>query len=571
MYIAMELIIVSVIVVIIVGFVAASKAARQSELELQEQKRRERLRVEACGEIVLFFANNLGYIARSVISKNEISQLIDQGISPENLATEISHRIEESNGLILGYQAFENVQIEVKLPLESRQRHIYIVGKSGSGKTNLMRTMIFQDMYDGNGLGVIAPEQEMIFEEILPYVPGHRIDDVILFDPSDPNCPSFNPLHLDEGEDIDVKVDEVLTIFSRVISGNSGPRMEELLRQALYALIGRPGVTLLDIEKLLDRSDASFRTYIINSCKDPQQAHFWQNVYPSFPKDAHLPITNRLGRFLRPKVIRNILCNPKQSLNFRQVMDEGKILLFNLSDGILGEQNSQLLGQLVVSKFQLAVMSRAQMPKESRRQFFLYVDEFQTFTGTAATSYEKILSRARKYKLGLILAHQQTGQIPTQLLKEILGNVSTSICFLVSREDASKFSKELITTQNGEIINIPEEEILRLKVGQCWCKIGQQAFLMHTYLADQHPDRNRVEYIVQKARFNYGSTCNSVVDSEPTLAQGTTYQDTTSTKNTPTKPSKKVLNKTVSKSQIITPPPKADDLDDLDPANIFDS
>jgi hypothetical protein len=570
-YTVMALIIVSAILLVIAGFVVASKAARQRELELQEQKRQERLRVEACGETVLFFANNLGYIARSVISKDEIGRLIDNGISPEKLATTIATRIEEAEGLILGYQVFDHIKFNVKLPLDSRQRHLYIVGKSGSGKTNLMRTMIFQDMLLGNGLGVIAPEQEMIFEEILPYVPDHRIDDVILFDPSDPNCPSFNPLHLDEGEDVDVKVDEVLTIFSRIISGNSGPRMEELLRQALYALIGREGVTLLDIERLLDRTDPSFRTYIINSCKDPQQAHFWQNVYPSFPKDAHLPITNRLGRFLRPKVIRNILCNPKQSLNFRQVMDEGKILLFNLSDGILGEQNSQLLGQLVVSKFQLAVMSRAQMPKESRRQFFLYVDEFQTFTGTAATSYEKILSRARKYKLGLILAHQQTGQIPTQLLKEILGNVSTSICFLVSREDSSKFSKELITTQNGEIINIPEEEVLRLKVGQCWCKIGQQAFLMHTYLADQHPDRNRVEYIVQKARFNYGSTRNLVVDSEPALAQGTTYQDTTSTKNTPTKSSKKVLSKTVNKAQIIASPPKTDDLDDLDPANIFDS
>jgi hypothetical protein len=570
-YTAMALIIVSVILLAIVSLVAASKATRQRELTLQEQKRQERLRVEACGETVLFFANNLGYIARSVISKDEISQLIDNGISPEELATTIAKRIEQAEGLILGYQVFDYIQFNVKLPLDSRQRHLYIVGKSGSGKTNLMRTMIFQDMYYGNGLGVIAPEQEMIFEEILPYIPDHRIDDVILFNPSDPNCPSFNPLHLDEGEDVDVKVDEVLTIFSRIISGNSGPRMEELLRQSLYALIGRPGVTLLDIERLLDRTDSSFRSYIINSCKDPQQAHFWQNVYPSFPKDAHLPITNRLGRFLRPKVIRNILCNPKQSLNFRQVMDEGKILLFNLSDGILGEQNSQLLGQLVVSKFQLAVMSRAQMPKESRRQFFLYVDEFQTFTGTAATSYEKILSRARKYKLGLILAHQQTGQIPTQLLKEILGNVSTSICFLVSREDSSKFSKELITTQNGEIINIPEEEILRLKVGQCWCKIGQYAFLMHTYLADQRPDHERAEYIVQKARFNYGSSCNLIAVSEPELVQGTTYQDATSKSSTSPKRVKVPAKKSDTKIQSKAAPSKQDDLDDLDPANIFDS
>jgi hypothetical protein len=227
------------------------------------------------------------------------------------------------------------------------------------------------------------------------------------------------------------------------------------------------------------------------------------------PKDAHLPITNRLGRFLHPRFIRSLLCNPGHSLNFGKCMDQGKVMLFNLSDGLLGEQNSQLLGQLVVSKFQLAVMARAQQPKRRRREFYLYIDEFQTFTGTAA-SYEKILSRARKYRLGLVIAHQQTGQIGPDLLRDILGNVSTAICFLVSREDALKFSRELITTYDGEVINIPEQEILRLKVGQAWCKMGQHAFLMNTYLANDRGSQPWAQQVIRRSRENYGTPLQTV-------------------------------------------------------------
>jgi hypothetical protein len=234
-------------------------------------------------------------------------------------------------------------------------------------------------------------------------------------------------------------------------------------------------------------------------------AHFWKAIYPTLPKDAHLPITNRLGRFVRSKAVRSVLCNPGAGLNFGRAMDEGKILLFNLSDGVLGEQNSQILGQLVVSKFQLAVMSRARQAKRQRRQFYLYIDEFQTFTAAAGASYEKMLSRARKYRLGLILAHQQTGQIPASLLKEILGNVSTAVCFAVSREDALRFSREFFTEYDGEILSVPEEEILRLKVGQAWCKMGQHAFKMHTYLADQRSFPRRVQQIIERSRRNYGT------------------------------------------------------------------
>jgi hypothetical protein len=280
--------------------------------------------------------------------------------------------------------------------------------------------------------------------------------------------------------------------------------MDEILRQSLYALLEKPDSTLLDVDRLLDREHSAFRNDVIKTSKDLQTVHFFKDTYPQMPKDAHLPIINRLGRIIRPRVVRNCLCQPKGSLNFRKAMDEGKILLFNLSDGILGETTSQLLGQLIVSKFQMATMSRADTPKYQRKPFYLYIDEFQTFTSTAATSYEKILSRARKYKLSLILAHQQTGQIPLELLKEIFGNVSTIISFQLSQNDASKLAKEFISEYDGEIISLKPEDLLNLKVGQAYCRIGQTSFLMHTKLADQRPDKAKVETIIKESRERFG-------------------------------------------------------------------
>jgi hypothetical protein len=486
-------------IVIVVGK-AVGKRRKEEE---RKRAAAERQRVEECGRVVLDFANHVGYIARQVISKDELESLIDEGISPENLGAEISRRINETAAMIIGYQPIGGRRLDVRLTQEFRDRHVYIIGKSGSGKTTLLRTMIMQDLGAGHGLAVIAPEAEMLNEELLPFIPDERIRDVIYFNPADSEAPvSFNPLYLDEGEDPDLKVDELQTIFRRIL-GQPGPRMDEILRQTFAALVVRKGSTLLDVERLLDRSDDSLRHEVIAQ-SERRGAHFWREVYPSFPKDAHLPITNRLGRFLCAKSVRAMLCNPSQSLNFRQAMDTGKVMLFNVSDGLLGEQNSQLLGQLIVAKFQHAVMARAQLAKADRRNFYLYIDEFQTFTGAAGTSYEKILSRARKYKLGLVLAHQQTAQIPGTLLKEIMGNVSTTICFNVSREDASRFSREFVTEFDGEMVHVPEEEILRLGVGQAWCKMGRHAFLMHTYLPTGVPSARRAAYVIEEAKRNYG-------------------------------------------------------------------
>jgi len=377
-----------------------------------------------------------------------------------------------------------------------RDRHTYIIGKSGSGKTTLMRHMIYHDLRLGNGLGVIAPEQEMLTEEILPFIPEERLDDVIYFNPGDSNPVPFNPLNLNEGEDLDLKADETLTIFKRLVGGEGGHRMETILRQAIYSLLAIPDTTLLDIPKLLDRANPHFRQQVISQLPDEYTREFWRDTYPQYPKDAHLPIINRLGRFTQPKVIRNTLCQAGKSLNFRELMDTGKVILFNLSDGILGEMNSQLLGQLIVSQFQMATASRANIPQDKRRRFYLYIDEFQTFTGSSTASYEKILSRARKYRLALILAHQQTGQIPAELLKDIFGNVSTMVSFAVSYNDASRLSKEFIVNSAP----LPPEKFIGLKVGETYCKMGTESFRMQTFPVTQKPNPQMVDQVIERSR-----------------------------------------------------------------------
>jgi hypothetical protein len=349
----------------------------------------------------------------------------------------------------------------------------------------------------------------------LPFIPEERISDVIYFNPADIECPVvLNPLYIEPDDDIDLHVDEAFTILQRVV-GEGGPRMDEILRHSLYALIGRKDSTLLDLERLLDRADDSFRKEILHSTEDDQTRRFFEHIYPQMPKDAHLPILNRIGRIVRSKYVRNCLCPPtsttlsadeasKRLLNIRRAMDKGRILLFNLSDGLLGEAASQLIGQFIVSKFQTATMSRADESKTERKPFYLYLDEFQNFCGIASKSYERLLSRARKYRLGLILAHQQTGQLPLELMREIFGNVSTMISFQISQADASKLSKEFISQFDFNIETLPAEELLRLNVGEAYCKIAKNSFPMYVPLMDNDPDRERAETVIRQSRQTYG-------------------------------------------------------------------
>jgi TraM recognition site of TraD and TraG len=521
---------------IIVVIIAAGGLFLRYQGNQEEQKRREQRQAEEaerkrlldCEEVVRFFANCYGYLARAVVTRDELASRIDTGVSADELRRFIISRMLSVDGIELGSHS---CGLPVILPNEYRDKHLYVVGKSGYGKTNFLRYLILQDLSQGSGVGVLAPELEMLTEEILPFIPDNRVKDVIYFNPKDLEHPVvLNPLHLESGDDIDLHVDETFTILQRVV-GDGGPRMDEILRHSLYALTERPESTLMDFELLLDRQDDSLRKAIIKDTQDDQTRRFFEHTYPQLPRDAHFPIINRISRVIRGKYVRNCLCPPKRTtlqlhdiavrmLNIRRAMDEGKILLFNLSDGILGSVASQLIGQLIVAKFQTATMSRADATKSARRPFYLYLDEFQNFCGSAQQSYEKILSRARKYKLGLILAHQQTRQLSSELYREILGNVSTIVSFQVAQADADRLGPEFINQYDFEIESLPKEELLKLGVGEAYCRIGKNTFPLWVPKVDINPNFGRADEVIEFSRKTYGIPRSSkVADERPKLSQ----------------------------------------------------
>lgn len=481
-------------------------ADRQQELDGSRRRGAAR-RQRECDAVLRDFMRTRGYLAGKIATGEEIRGWIGQGITPEELRAELDTRAEAIEGPLLGYLEHQGGRVPVRLPVQTRTRHMYYVGRTGTGKTTALRRMILQDMAAGHGLAVVAPEAEMIADELLPFIPRSRWDDVVVVDPADIHHPvSFNPLHLDAGEDLDLKSAELMAIFQRLSddTATSAPRMETILRQALYALLPVENTTLLDIERLLDRQDDGFRRWIIDQTRDDDTRHFWRDVYPAYPKDAHLSLINRLGRFLRPRTIRNLLCQPGPSFNVRRAMDERRILLFKLSDGLLGEENAQLFGQLIVAKLQIAALSRADIPQDRRELFIAYVDEFQRFANVAATSYETILSRARKYSLGLVMAHQQMGQVGENLMREILGNVGTVVAFQVGATDARRLSRELVGDVDGQLVPIEVHELVSLRVGEAICRIGRSVFRLHTLPPPAGGSAAVRDEVVRRSRARYG-------------------------------------------------------------------
>jgi len=387
---------------------------------------------------------------------------------------------------------------QVRMSPTRRYRGTYIIGQPGTGKTTLIENMVLQDIRADHGLALITPERDTIVDHILPLIPRERWDDVVYINPAESPVP-FNPLHLGRSEDLDLKADETMTILQRLFgdqTGTSTPRMDTILRHCIHTLMQIPDSTLLDIERLLDREDHSFRTWALSRIPDERDRAFWASTYPRYPKDAHHAVTNRLDRFLQPLAIRRLLCAKGQSFDLRRAMDSGKILLFVISDGALGRLNAELVGQLIVAKFQLATMSRFDTPEEYRRPFYVYIDEFQTFCNQAVASYDTMLSRARKYRAPLILAHQQIGQIADGLMRGIFGTVSTIISFAVGDADARRLAREM---------GIGPESLRYLPIGQCYCRVGGKLYSMKTEPPAQAGDPGASEQIVRQSRERFGA------------------------------------------------------------------
>ena len=328
---------------------------------------------------------------------------------------------------------------------DDRRRHVYIVGKTGMGKSTLLTNMILQDIHNGHGVCFLDPHGDAV-EYVLDRVPPERHQDVIYFNPADMSMPiGFNVLEAVNDEEIFLLASGMMAVFKRIWSGMWSSRMEYILNNTLLALLETPGNTLLDVVRML--TDDDFRNDVISNISDPMVKNFWLREFAAFndkyKTEAIAPILNKIGQFFSTDLVRNILGQQKSTINLREVMDEKNILLINLSKGKVGEDNSSLLGSLLVTKLQLAAMSRVDIPEEERSDFYLYVDEFQNFV---SDSFATILSEARKYRLSLVVAHQYIAQLSEEenvkVRNAVFGNVGSIISFKVGAEDGEQLEKE---------------------------------------------------------------------------------------------------------------------------------
>lgn len=353
---------------------------------------------------------------------------------------------------------------------EDRRQHTYILGKSGTGKTTLMHNMMVQDILNGEGVCVVDPHGEFV-ESLLEKIPESRKEDVVYFNPSDIDSSiGFNVLELPDPKYKHLVASGLMGIFTKIWAGTWSARMEYILNNCVLALLDTPGSTLLGITRLL--VDKEYRQRIVQNIKDPVVRSFWVNEYEEwkdqFRNEAIAPIQNKVGQFLSTGIIRNIVGQKKSTLDILDIMNTGKIFLVNVSKGRIGEDNSALLGAMLITKIQLAAMERVRIPEAERVDFFLYVDEFQNF---ATDSFANILSEARKYRLDLTLAHQYVGQLvtdsSTKVRDAVFGNVGTMILFRVGAGDAEALEKEFspeFTVQ--DMVNLPNRSIyVKLLVG----------------------------------------------------------------------------------------------------------
>ncbi|HLE19182.1 MAG TPA: type IV secretion system DNA-binding domain-containing protein [Syntrophales bacterium] len=324
---------------------------------------------------------------------------------------------------------------------KDRLGHMYVIGKTGTGKSTLLKNLIAADIRNGNGLALIDPHGDLA-EDVFDLVPEERIEDVIYFNPQDLDYPTaFNLLERATPYSHYLIVSGLISVFKKVWADFWGPRLEHILRNALFTLLERPQSTLLDMPRLL--TDKDFRKSVVYRINHQQVRDFWQYEFEKYSAwlkaEATAPILNKIGQFLTSVPLRNIVGQQENSFRIRKAMDEGKILIANLSKGKLGEDNAALLGALLVTRIQLAALSRANIPEKDRRPFYLYVDEFHNFI---TSSFTDSLSETRKYGLGLVLANQYIFQLDEAIRESIFGNVGTIISFRVGAEDAKRLALE---------------------------------------------------------------------------------------------------------------------------------
>jgi hypothetical protein len=346
-----------------------------------------------------------------------------------------------------------------------RRMHFYMLGKTGVGKSTVFKNMAISDILAGDGVGIIDAHGEFV-EDILNFIPSNRVDDVVYFNPSDADYPiGFNMLELKDPSMRDLVADGVVEVFKKHFEFSWGPRLEYLLHNCVLTILEVQGQSLLAVQRLL--VDKNFRKFIVKQVKDPVIAKFWDEEYASMATNSRLvteavaPIQNKVGRFLSSSTIRNIVGQVKSTIDLGEVMNQGKILLVNLSQGRLGEESSALLGGMIVTRLQSTAMERVSIPEDQRKDFFLFVDEFQNY---ATDSFAKILSEARKYRLCLHMTHQYLNQLPETVRQSIFGNVGTVLSFIVGPEDAPIMAQQYAPVFTEEDMVSMDRHSLYLKM-----------------------------------------------------------------------------------------------------------
>ena len=405
---------------------------------------------------------------------------------------------------------YRGERLQFGLKRGDRSRHFYILGKTGVGKSTVFKNMIISDILAGDGVCYVDPHGQDV-EDILNYIPEHRIDDVVYFNPADINNPvGFNLLQLNDPAQRDLIADGVVEVFKKQFGDSWGPRLQYIMQNAVATCLEAQGVTLLAVTRLL--TDKNFRKFILKQVDDPILKKFWEDEFASMSTNSRLvteavaPIQNKVGRFIATAVIRNIIGQVKSTIDLREIMDNRKILLINLAQGKIGEENCALLGGMLITRLQSTAMERVDVPFEQRRDFFLYVDEFQNF---ATESFAKVLSEARKFKLNLTMTNQYIEQLPINVRNAIFGNVGSISSFVVSQSDAQILANEFAPIFSAEDLVSLESHAMYTKL--CIDGMTSKPFSARSLDLKYEKMDNR-DRIIDNSRNKYGMKKEDIED-----------------------------------------------------------
>ncbi len=401
---------------------------------------------------------------------------------------------------ILAEADFRGRRIRFGIKRADRRAHMYIIGKTGTGKSTLIANLALQDLQNGEGFGLLDPHGDLV-ERVLKAVPPKRENDVLYFNVPDAVHPTaFNPLDGNHATFRPLVASDLISVFKKIWADSWGPRTEYILRNILLALLELPDSTLLDVPRLLD--DPAFRRYTLAHIRNPQVRYFWSQEYANYPArfraEAIAPIQNKVGEFLVNPILRRIVGQPKSAFDLRHVMDEGRVLVVNLAKGKIGEDTAALLGAMLVTKIGFAALSRSGVPESDRRDFFLYVDEFPSFT---TESFAGMLSEMRKYRVGLVLAHQYLEQLDDKIRNAILGNAGTIIMFPSSAQDARCLKSELGSYEVEDLTDLSAQE------HEALCRPptkSSDTFKLKTMPPPTRPAPSFVQVVMEHSRATYG-------------------------------------------------------------------